>query len=167
MDTKTVFLFDSVTKEFVETWEAQESPREPGVFLEPTHSTQIEPPAPGANQAAVFSGGAWQLVPDHRGEEWFKPDGTAVEIGELGVEPDPDWSQVAPPPTAEQRRRLLQGQACAGLDKTDKVATRCFKAGVAFPPAWRQYTTALRAIANGTDTASTSLPERPDYPEGT
>ncbi len=71
------------------------------------------------------------------------------------------------PPLAVQLHQPLQAEAQAALDKTDLVAFRCFKAGVAYPPAWQIYTQALRAIANGTDTASTSLPIQPAYPAGT
>ncbi len=81
------------------------------------------------------------------------------------------WAEVTgtwpAPPTAAQLHQQLQGQAQAALDKTDLVALRCFKAGVAFSPAWQSYTAALRAIASGADTASTSLPSQPAYPSGT
>lgn len=71
------------------------------------------------------------------------------------------------PPTAAQLQQQLQAQAQAALDKTDLVALRCFKAGVAFSPAWQSYTAALRAIASGADTASTGLPSQPACPSGT
>jgi len=44
---------------------------------------------------------------------------------------------------------------------------RCVAAGIAVPAAWKTYVQALRAIANGTDTTSTTLPTRPAYPAGT
>jgi hypothetical protein len=61
----------------------------------------------------------------------------------------------------------LRAQANLALDKSDIVASRCYKAGVAFPSAWLTYVESLRNIVNGTDTTSTSLPVTPTYPAGT
>jgi len=71
------------------------------------------------------------------------------------------------PPTPAQLHRQLQAQAQAALDKTDLVAFRCFKAGIAYPPEWQAHTLALRAIVSGADIGSTSLPPQPAYPAGT
>lgn len=49
------------------------------------------------------------------------------------------------------------------LYKTDDVAIRCFKAGIAFPDDWKNYTETLRAIVKSN---SGELPRQPDYPEG-
>lgn len=61
----------------------------------------------------------------------------------------------------------LPQRAQSALDLTDRVAYRCFKAGVVFPASWQTYTQSLRAIANGTDKTSTALPVQPAYPAGT
>jgi hypothetical protein len=78
---------------------------------------------------------------------------------------------VVPEKTPEQLASIANGQlkvtAQITLEETDLVAFRCFKAGVAYPQEWQAYTLALRAIVNGTDTASTSLPSKPAYPAGT
>lgn len=58
----------------------------------------------------------------------------------------------------------LKSQAQKALDKSDLVATRCFKAGVAFPSAWQTYVTSLRAIIS---TGTGTLPTQPSYPAGT
>lgn len=58
----------------------------------------------------------------------------------------------------------LISQSQSALDKSDLVANRCFKAGVAFPSDWQTYVTALRAIvSSGTGT----IPTKPSYPVGT
>lgn len=44
---------------------------------------------------------------------------------------------------------------------------RCIAAGLAVPSAWQSYIVALRAIANGSDTTSTSLPTQPAFIAGT
>lgn len=72
-----------------------------------------------------------------------------------------------PTPTAAQLHAALVASAKAALDITDMVCLRCYKAGVAYPSAWQTYTTALRAIVNGSDTTSTTLPTQPAYPAGT
>lgn len=72
-----------------------------------------------------------------------------------------------PPPTAAELQQKLKDQALSALEITDMVAFRCFKAGISFPSTWQTYTLALRAIANGTDTTSTTLPTQPAYPKGT
>jgi hypothetical protein len=66
--------------------------------------------------------------------------------------------------TAEELSGELRGQALSALVKSDSVAVRCFKAGVAFPVTWQTYVIALRAIING---AAGPLPAQPEYPEGT
>jgi hypothetical protein len=77
------------------------------------------------------------------------------------------YSATQPAPVQPSAQQQLQVQAQAELVGTDLVASRCFKAGVAFPAAWQTYTQALRAIVNGADTTSTNLPTKPAYPAGT
>ena len=73
-----------------------------------------------------------------------------------------DGSFIAPAPDT-LTPFLLSVQA--ELDRTDLVAIRCIKAGVAFPTEWQTYTTDLRALLSST-TAGT-LPTPPAYPAGT
>lgn len=74
---------------------------------------------------------------------------------------------VSPPITPPTAQQLLQYAAQARLDKNDKVATRCVKAGVSYPDDWLAFDVALRAIVNGADTTSTILPMTPAFPAGT
>lgn len=70
---------------------------------------------------------------------------------------------------AAAAKAALVASAQAALDKMDApggCAIRCFKAGVAFPADWLAYCVALRAIVNGTSSA-TALPTQPAYPAGT
>ena len=46
-------------------------------------------------------------------------------------------------------------------------AIRAFVAGIQLTTDWQAYITTLRAIANGTDTTSTSLPVQPAYIQNT
>lgn len=59
-----------------------------------------------------------------------------------------------------------QWQAQAALNKSDMVALRCVKAGVAFPAVWQTYTTALRAIVAAQSGTPGTLPVMPAYPSG-
>jgi len=61
----------------------------------------------------------------------------------------------------------LKTSARSALAVTDSVAVRCWKANVPYPADWQTYTAALRAVANGSDTTSTTLPTTPAYPAGT
>lgn len=85
------------------------------------------------------------------------------------IKPDANGNPVAVTftPTADQTHKALMVQAQVALDKSDTTVIRCYSAGVAVPSAWAFYRASLRAIANGSDTSSTSLPSVPSYPAGT
>lgn len=96
----------------------------------------------------------------------FENPVTAVQSDIAG----PGWTYadgnfIAPAPTPIAVP--LSAQAMTALEVTDMVATRCFKAGLAYPADWKSYTAALRNIVNGTDKTSTKLPAQPAYPAGT
>lgn len=59
---------------------------------------------------------------------------------------------------------VLKARAQKALDASDMTAMRCFKAGVVFPTAWKNYVSALRSIVSG---GAGPLPARPDFPAGT
>jgi hypothetical protein len=90
MATQTVFLFDPVTFLFAGTYEAHESPEEPGKFVAPDHSTPHPVPMLAANEAAVFdvAADAWTVVPDFRGQTFFdQATGAEVVIEAHGAVP--------------------------------------------------------------------------------
>lgn len=73
-----------------------EQPKIPG-------NTMTEaPPTIGARQAAQAVDGAWQVVPDWRGHEYWLTDGTHHEITELGIEPPAEALTEAPSMPVEQ-----------------------------------------------------------------
>lgn len=47
------------------------------------------------------------------------------------------------------------------LEKSDLVAMRCLKDGIAYPQAWRDYDAVLRQIVN---TGEGEMPAQPTYP---
>lgn len=71
-------------------------------------------------------------------------------------------------PTTAQLWSAYQSQAKLELIASDAVATRCVKAGVAYPSNWLSRDVALRAIIAATSGDPTQpLPSRPAYPAGT
>jgi len=86
--TKTIYSYDRDTKEYAGSAHADESPLEPGVFLIPAYATDVEPPAAGPREVAVFGNGAWAVVSDWRGVPLYSTtDGSAVAIDEIGKTP--------------------------------------------------------------------------------
>lgn len=107
--SKLVHLFDEVTGEYLGSCIAQESPLEPGVYIEPTHSTDL-PPIPldegSEGQYNHFDGEKWTLKDDTRGI-WFKPDRSWVEVLSLTEVIDPTWARIKPTLTQEELDKLV------------------------------------------------------------
>jgi hypothetical protein len=100
MNIKTVYLFDPLTGESLGAYEAQESPLEPGTFIEPVASTAIAPPTPGERQAVVFEGAAWVLKPDFRSVVLISTiTGAPVTVSEIGPQPA-DTTELPQPSSA-------------------------------------------------------------------
>lgn len=79
--TLTIYSFDSITGEF--TGSADEYLQQ-GVGL-PACACTVAPPQTDAGSVAVYRGGGWQTVADHRGETAYSvADGSAIVISELG-----------------------------------------------------------------------------------
>lgn len=97
------------------------------------------------------------------------PIETPEEYAALQVAIDDDLVTVnpylpPPPPTPEQVRARLRGQAAKELDKSDTTVLRCLEAGESIPPAWVKYRSDLRVIIGGSDSTSIELPSKPAYP---
>lgn len=61
--TKRAYLYEETTKKYNGFWDCQESPLEPGVFIQPTHSTDVEPPTfDGNTHDCVWSESEWKLT---------------------------------------------------------------------------------------------------------
>ena len=88
-------------------------------------------------------------------------DGEMVEMS------DADYAAFQAMQTAATTQSAitqLKSQAQAALDKSDIVATRCFKAGISFPSEWQAYVVSLRIII---DSGNGVMPTKPPYPMGT
>lgn len=61
---KRVYLFDGVNNAYNGFWDCQESPLEPGIFIKPLASTEIEPPTfNGLENTCTWDGAKWVLIP--------------------------------------------------------------------------------------------------------
>jgi hypothetical protein len=54
-----IYNYDGLTGEYLGPGEADESPLEPDIFLDPANSTRIAPPAPAEDNIIVWKSGAW------------------------------------------------------------------------------------------------------------
>lgn len=82
------YNFDPVTGEFTSSALADASPLEPGQFLVPANATLEAPPLAGPNQVAVFSGGAWSLLPDLRNAALYSTEtGERIAVTAIGDVP--------------------------------------------------------------------------------
>lgn len=85
------------TGEFLSSSLADPSPLEPGVWLFPAHSCQLEPPEVGEGfvAVAVEDGKAWQIVADYRGALVYNTKtGEPQQWQELGDLPDSYTAQA-------------------------------------------------------------------------
>lgn len=95
----TIYHYNSDTGEFVGSSEAEESPREPGVFLIPLHAT-IEPaPEIPEGKRAIFSDDHWTLE----------------DIPTPGPEPEQEPEPEPESPMTMERFALLQGYTAFDL----------------------------------------------------
>ncbi len=143
-----------------------------GAYLMPANATDIAPPDAGANQVAVWGGGAWTLDADYVGWTGYDANGNPVSINAIGQAPQSGWTTTKPAPTAAQQWAAYQASAQAQLDIVTGARgqiIRCAAAGVAVPSAWTTYVQALRAIISQAQPATipTSLPAQPAYVAGT
>jgi len=111
-----VYNYRPDTGEFICATDARESPLEPGVFLIPANATEVAPPTSAAGVAYLFQNGGWQSVPDHRGETWYRADGSPSVIETLGDPAQSDLLQTeppAPPPTQADYAAAIQARVDA------------------------------------------------------
>ncbi len=84
--------FDPDTGEYLCAGDCDPSPLEPGVWLDPGHSTRVAPPEHAADPKTVgyvhrWADGEWELVRDRRGE-WVYVNGQFRTITTLGAHPE-------------------------------------------------------------------------------
>jgi len=86
-----IYHYHPNTFEYLGASEAKIDPLETAkagvpVYLIPANATTDQPPEAGLNQIARHNSGAWELVDDFRGQEyWDKDTGTKITITDLGM----------------------------------------------------------------------------------
>ncbi len=87
-NNKTVYAYHPQTGEYQGPTAADPSPLQPGVWLLPAHSTELQPPAAAERQTAVFRDGGWTLSPDWRAVKLWSTDTAQPVQARLGDTPD-------------------------------------------------------------------------------
>jgi len=131
-DSITVYSFDPATGAYLGREQAWASPQEPGVYHFPANTTEVKPPAIDADQAAVWDGAKWTVVPDHRGQMAYDTTtGGSWRVETLGALPDGATTKRRPSPQHSFRDgdwRLDAGLQAAELDRLRTAATRSIDA---------------------------------------
>lgn len=123
-----VYKYDLETGEYQGEYQCQVSPLEPGKYLDDVPNTlKTAPPATAANEVACAVEGEWVVKADYRGQVFYKPDGTIVEIKDIGVLPDQQWLTEPPPPTVQQQIDALKAEIDA-IERADLMNRRAREA---------------------------------------
>lgn len=87
-NNKTVYAYHPQTGEYQGPTAADPSPLQPGVWLLPAYSTELQPPVTAERQAAVFSNGSWSIMPDWRAVKLWSVQTAQPVQAKLGDTPD-------------------------------------------------------------------------------
>lgn len=82
-----VFLWNTDTKEYLRTQEAQKNPKRPTEYLMPANSTTEQIPNILENQVIVWDGEHWKVEPDFRGQHMVNSEMTPEEVKDFGKLP--------------------------------------------------------------------------------
>lgn len=146
--------FDTVSGAYLNSSEAPIDPLADTPMV-PRNATLAKPPAVNPNEVAVWDGSNWILKADHRGEEYWLPDGSHALIMDIGIEPPKDALKNAPPEShAVQRQTALAmvDQVHASyLEKLTGNATHAER------DTWARKLMAARGVLSGSPHASDVL----------
>ena len=125
-----VYKYDEKTGVYASNVQAQESPREPGVYLIPAMATDVMPPATGKNECPVWENGKWTVKPNFRGTKYWLHDGSEHSITEINVVPPADALFEKPiiPPTFEEAKAAKLAEINAACDSILNAATATYPA---------------------------------------
>jgi hypothetical protein len=149
---KTVYVYDADTGEYLHQYQAQHSPLEPGVYIEPVSSTDQKSPTVPDNKAAVFSKtkNSWALISDYRGQlAYSQKDGSSITITNMGDIPS-GFALTPPPPTQEQQLASLKFSVSTYIDNKAKEkdydsASSCISYMNSTNADWKKDATAMNA----------------------
>lgn len=125
-----VYKYDAKTGVYAGNVQAQESPREPGVYLIPAMATEVMPPLTDKNECAVCENGKWTVKPNFRGTKYWLPDGSEHSITEINVVPPADALFEKPiiPATFEDAKASKLSEINGACDSILNAATADYPA---------------------------------------
>jgi hypothetical protein len=92
-----IYNYHPITKYYLNTSIANESPLEPGVFLIPSNATTIKPPKPIDNKIPIWVNDHWELQDFESKYTVWDLNGNQTEyIGNINLLPD-NLTQIKPP----------------------------------------------------------------------
>jgi len=137
-----LYHYSERTKEYVGSTSARRDPLEPDKFLIPARAVTVSPPVPGQNEAVIWNGSEWEIVPDYRGTKYYLPSDDFVEreeeheVKELGILPPPDASPTMYPLTQEQQEIEMISQKSAEITRRAAIAE--LKSEGKLPPDYKE-----------------------------
>jgi len=104
---KNAYSFHPTTGVFIGVDFAQESPREPGVFLLPAMATFVEPPQVLAGKQAVWEGDAWEVQDIPVPEPIPEPEPKRLGVDSIRAQRNrllfrSDWTQLSDAPLSPE-----------------------------------------------------------------
>ena len=152
MPAPTVYFFDQSTGLLSGTALADANPLSDGDYLLPAFSTLVAPPAAGTHETARWTGNAWELVPDFRGQTYWLDNGSQHMVRDAG-EPLPPGALPEPPLSR------LKADACLKIDIAAEAARMQF-----ITPGEGQAWTYQRKEREAEAFIAASNPDAADYP---
>ena len=109
---------------------AQESPREPSMYLMPPNTTAKIPPEIGDHECAIFGNESWDIKPDYRDVTYWLPDGSEHHITEINVIPPNNalFEKPVIPPTFDEAKTAKLAEINAACDSILNAATASYPA---------------------------------------
>ena len=126
-----VYLYDSETGEFLDTYSPKKNTKQKGEYLLPKYSTKLRPEKK-KGYVSVFDGTKWTYINDFRGEEIINPEtNTKTVCQNLGNLPEgyvlfanyvqtDEYKQMIETRLREEKRQELIAQ----IDELDKKRIR-------------------------------------------
>lgn len=123
-----VYQYDPETGIHSGNMTAQESPREPCVYLIPANCTSQKTPEIGEHECAVFENEKWLIKPNWRGVTYWLPDGTEHTIDAIDVVPPENALFEKPiiPQTLEEAKTAKLTEINAACDAILNAAVKTY-----------------------------------------
>ncbi len=103
------YSYNRITKEYTGAVPCQPSPLEPGKYLMPANAVTVPSPEAEAGKAILWTGAAWESVPDYRGQTIYSKSSSfsSDSVKCPGTIPE-DWTLI-PPPDQEKEYIFADG----------------------------------------------------------